>query len=106
MADMGAFSRQDYGLRNQISILWTADILLLRDFENLFAKLVKGAQHRPLVGPNVGLQISEHGVVDHEGDFARIVVPPEAHAMPGGVVATAGVGELKHGDQLFSDPAE
>ena len=82
------------------------DILLVGEFENLFTELVEGAKHRALVGSKTRLDIFEQRVVDHEGDFTRIVIPPETHAMSGGIVATAGVGKIKHRDQLFSYTAE
>lgn len=88
--------------RNRIPVLRTADIPLPGDLKKLFAKLVEGPEYRTLVRARARLQIPDHRVINQEGDFARIIISPETHTMPRGIVTTAGIGEFKRHDQAFT----
>ena len=88
-------------LGQRIPVQRAAHIPLPRDFEEFFTKLVECTEYRSLVGARVRLQVPQHRIVDLEGDFTRVVIPPETYAMPGGIVTTAGIGEFERHDQPF-----
>lgn len=84
----------------------TTYIQLSGDFEQLIATYIEGAEYRAFVIAHARLQIFQHRIVNHEGDFPGVVVSPEAYAVTGSIIATAGVGKLERHDQLFSFVAE
>lgn len=80
----------------------TTYIQLSGDFEQLLAAHIEGTEYRAFVIAHARLQIFQHRIVDHEGDFPGVVVSPEAYAVTARIIAATRVGKLERHDQLFS----